>query len=153
LSDGQILAVVSCINSAEINQGELARTRANGVSDREFAKKMVDDHSESRQQGTRVAAQASLATEPSALSKELESKASQVLRSLETAKLTAFDSTYMQAQVKQHREALNLLDSRLIPTAESAALSGYLSDVRSTVQMHLDRAEQIAPTLTPPAAE
>lgn len=148
LRDGQIVQLLASVDTAEINQGRLALTRATDPRVREYAQHMIDQHSQSKQKGSQLASANNLTPEPSPLAAELESKTTQVLTSFESAKPAAFDSTYMNAQITQHKEVLDIIDSQLIPAAKSPDLSARLSSMRNLVQMHLSEAQRIAPSLT-----
>ena len=60
---------------------------------------------------------------------------------------TAFDRTYIDAQVREHTQVLSLLDDRLIPHAQNADLTKTLRAVRSKVAGHLEMAKDIQATL------
>ena len=148
LRDGQIIKVLANVDTAEINQGRLALTRATDPRVREYAQHMIDQHSQAKQKGSQLATANDVAPEPSALASQLESKAAQMMTSFESAKPAAFDTTYMNAQITQHKDVLEVIDSQLMPAAKSPELSAHLGNVRNLVQMHMSEAQMIAPSLT-----
>lgn len=143
LSDGQILEIVGTVDTAEIDQAQVALGKTNDPNVRAFATHMVDEHTRAKQEGSQLASQASLTRAPSPKAKELETKGTQTLETLKAADAATFDATYIQAQVDQHAEVLKMLDDQLIPAVTEPALREHLTTARGMVQRHLDQARQL----------
>jgi putative membrane protein len=148
LTDGQILQVIASVDSAEIKQGQLALTRATDARVREYAQHMIDQHTQAKQKGSQLASANEILPVQSPLANKLETKTAQIQTTLESTKPAAFDTTYMTAQITEHKEVLEVLDSELIPAAKNPAMGEHLSKMRNLVQMHLSEAQLIAPSLT-----
>jgi putative membrane protein len=147
LNDGEIAKITEVLNSGEVQQGELARTRANDPNVQLFAAQMVTDHGQAKQAGAKIVMQERLVPEESAIATELAVGAQSALQSLQTSDSANFDRNYMSAQVRQHQQALSLIDSQLLPSVESPALKAELEKARALVQRHLDHAKQIQAAL------
>ena len=143
LSDGQILSIVGRVDTAEIDQAQVALDKTNDPDIRTFATHMVDEHTAAKQAGAQLATQASLTRAPSPKALELESKATQTLAMLKAADSASFDPTYVRAQVDQHAEVLKLIDDQLLPAVMAPALRDYLTNARAMVQRHLEQARQL----------
>jgi putative membrane protein len=143
LTDGQILQVLANVDSGEIEQAQVALTKATSPAVREFAQHMVDQHTQSRDNGQQLATETKIIPSPSAPADEVRTKGSQVLDKLNSADATNFDSTYMKAQVQQHEDVLKMLDEKLMPSASSPQLRTTLEKVRAMVQHHIEMAKQI----------
>ena len=152
-NDAQIVQIVATLDTGEIQQAQLAQTHARNPRVQAFAEQMIRDHTQSKVKGAELAQQAGVVPEPSDTSRALESKAMQTLQQLQNAAAAAFDPSYMRAQVDQHREVLNLLTDRLIPSARRADVKSQLVTTRSVVQHHLEMAMGLAQELQgqPPA--
>jgi putative membrane protein len=147
LRDTQILKIVDLANSGEVEQGQLAKTKARDPQVKKFAAMMVKDHSQAKQKGAQLAKSMGMIQEDSAQAHELQSKAEQTLATLKVVEPTAFDSAYMNAQVEQHQDVLDLLTNKLIPSANNPKLKAELEATRTVVQRHLGQAQQIHQTL------
>jgi putative membrane protein len=152
LNDAQIAKITASVDIAEIAQAQVASARAQNASVKQFAAHMIAQHTQSKQQGAQLAQQLSLTPEDSSVSTQLGSKADATLAGLKTADAASFDTLYMNAQVQQHREVLNMIDSQLLTTVTSAQLKAQLTATRTLVQHHIEQAEQIQRTLTGGAA-
>jgi putative membrane protein len=143
-SDAQILAILDTVDTGEIQQAEVANTKATDPRIRQFAQHMIQQHTQSKQQGSQLAAQASLTPTQSDMSGQLETKAKQMLSSLQSANSASFDKTYIEGQVKQHQEVLNVIDEQLMPAAQHSAVTAQLKAAKDMVKMHLEHAQELA---------
>jgi putative membrane protein len=146
-TDGQIVQILATVDTGEIEQAQLATSRATSPQVRQFATEMIDQHTESRAKGAQLAAQAGLSLAGSKQGDELHAKGAQTKQDLQNSEPTAFDDAYMQAQVKQHQEVLDLIDTKLTPAATNPDVRATLTTTRGMVQHHLTEAQQIAGSL------
>jgi len=145
LTDGQIAQVLATVDSAEIEQGQLALSKSSNPGVRDYASHMVAQHTASKEAGARLASQNGLGLAESPKASELQSHGTQVLERLNTADAASFDSTYVQAQAEQHAEVLTMIDDQLQPAVNDAALREHLTKARAMVQDHLDKAKLLQP--------
>jgi len=147
LSDGQIIQVLSTVDTGEIQQAQIALTKATTPQVRNFASDMIEQHTKSKQMGASIASQNSLALRPSPTSDKLQEKGTQMLEKLQKTDTRDFDTVYMKGQVDQHDEVLKMLDDKLIPAASSVQVKQQLTEARNMVQHHLTHAGQLRDTL------
>jgi putative membrane protein len=139
LDDAQIAAITDAANSAEVEQGRLAQSKATDSRVRTFAAMMVDHHSEARreQQGL------SVAKVDNAESQRLAREADNALQSLQQKSGQDFDREYVRLQCEEHRKVLDTLQSKLLPAAKGPALRAYLEKLKPKVEAHLAQAERL----------
>jgi putative membrane protein len=147
LNDGEIAKITDVVNSGEIQQARLAQSQADNPNVQQFAAMMIEDHTRAKENGAKLAVELKLVPEESALATELADGAQETLQSLQTGDSASFDRRYMEAQVNQHQEVLDMLDKQLIPSAQSPELKAELEKTRGVVQHHLDQAKQIKAAL------
>ena len=58
-----------------------------------------------------------------------------------------FGSAYMAAMIKGHAEVLDMIDNRLLKSADSDALKKHLTQTRDHVAMHLEEAKKVQASL------
>jgi len=138
LSDGQILGVVDTANTSEIDQANVAITKAEADSVKEFAQMMIKDHTAAKERDRALAAGIGISV--SALSAGIQKESNETMTLLMTVQPSNFDRTYMQTQVRAHQKVLRTLDE-LVPQAASPQLKTLLTDMRATVERHLTTAE------------
>jgi putative membrane protein len=148
ISDAQIVAIVEAANGGELDQAHEAVRKAKNTRVKQFAQHMLTDHTAAGTKLTGVESKGSISPQESPTSTQLKSGGAQVMSDLKSAKGASFDTTYIDAQVKEHNGLLDLLDNKLIPQAQNADLRAMLQDVRKTVAAHLKTAQDIQSTLT-----
>ena len=147
LTDDQIAKITSTVSEGEVEQAKVARQKAKDQRVKTFARHMIDQHTQAKQKTDKLAKKAEMKPADSTVSTDLDTRATQTLEQLKTAQATDFDKTYIEAQVTQHQEVLDLLNSKLIPAAQNADLKAQLEEQRTMVEEHLTQARQISESL------
>ena len=136
--DPVALGMLVAVNEHEIAAAKLAQEKKVSAAVLGFSKLMVAQHTENLQKTLDLGAPAN--TPEIQAMKDKSAQELQVLGS-ETGK--NFERAYMDAMVSGHKEALMLIDTKMVPAASSDAVRAHLSDTRGHVEQHLQRAEQV----------
>jgi putative membrane protein len=147
LSDAQILHVAYTANAGEVSEGQVAVTRATATAVQDFAQMMVSDHTAAANAVTSLATSSGIGTVTNDVSVTLSAKSQGELVTLNGVSASQFDMVYMEEQVQDHRDVLELFDGTLIPEAQNADVRTLLESMRATVQSHLSLAEDISESL------
>jgi putative membrane protein len=139
LNDAQIARITNDANTAEIDQGKVAQSKAKDARVKKFAERMVKHHSEARDKQAKL----KLETAASDRALTLEHDADKTLSDLKGNSDASFDAEYIAAQVKEHQEVLDTIDKELLPSAKNDDLKSYLKEIRPTVESHLKDARDI----------
>jgi putative membrane protein len=139
LDDAEIAAITEAANSAEIEQGRLAREKARDPRVRDFAAMMVDHHGQAQKDQQKL----NLEPTASADSKRMQGDAEDALKALKQKSGREFDRAYLQLQIEEHRKVLSALNDQLLPSAKDAKLEAYLEDIKPKVESHLAQAERL----------
>lgn len=137
-SQTQALGVLSAINQSEIAAGQLAEKKIASGPVRDYAARMVKEHSENDRK-----AQAWSPDRDAPAAKAQAAKGKQELARLSGLEDDAFRNAYVKAMVKDHTEALDALDHKLIPAAKDAQVRAFLQETRAHVAAHLAAAKQL----------
>lgn len=143
MSDSQLLQITHFANSGEIAQAKLAKDKSKNADVKKLAQMMLDQHMDADKKGDELAKKQSLTLADSATSQELKTTADSLTNDMAQKTGADFDKAYVDAQVKEHQSVLDILDSKLIPTAHDPDVKKYLQDVRKAVAMHLDHAKDL----------
>lgn len=143
LTEGQIAMMTDLANTAEIEQGKLAQTKAKTASVKKFAAMMVRHHTEAKNEQAKLVKELNLAPAQSQEATALKNDAEKMLGSLRGASGASFDVTYIDGQVTEHQKVLDALDQQLIPSAKSEKVISALKKMRETVASHLAEAKTI----------
>lgn len=143
MTDANISSIVATANTGEIEQARLALSKSSNRAVREFAQRMITDHTAANQQLEMVLQELNMRPVADPTSQQLMSSGRQTLESLGARSGEDFDRTYMETQVSIHRWLLATIDSTLIPAADSEELEELVVSLRPTVASHLQHAEQV----------
>ena len=147
-TDAQIAAIVVAANQVDIDAGKLAKSKAHSQDVREFAHRMITDHSAVNKSATELVERLHVTPEPNPTSESLQKGGDENLAKLKTLSGAAFDKAYIDHEVAYHEAVVSALDKTLIPSAQNAELKALLVKVRPAFVAHLDMAKQIQSELS-----
>jgi putative membrane protein len=143
LAPEQIIGIISAADSGEISRAQLAQTTATNNKVRKFAERIAKEHLEHKNKQAELAQQLRLAPVETPTSKQLESDAASLTEALKVHRGADFDRAYVEAEIRQHLSLLDLVDSKLLPSARDAELRSSIQDYRSKVESHLKEAQEL----------
>jgi putative membrane protein len=147
LDDAKILEILDVVNTGQIDQAQLALSRTQAAPVKTFARAMIEDHTDVRDEGREIAKRIGITPTPCPISNDLKAENSQTISQLRPLHKGQFDHAYMESQVTIHRRVLGLIDARLLPDARAAEVKALLSGVRGHVDEHLEKAEKVVEKL------
>ena len=136
-SDATFVLKASGSDLAEIEFAKLAMKQASNARVREFAAKMVKDHTQSSEELAPIAEKHGFA-----LAKDVDSKHKDVCEKLKKLSGAEFDREYMTNQVKAHQTAVKLFTQQS-KSGQNADLRAFASKVLPTIQEHLKMAKEL----------
>lgn len=139
LRQRQALGLLAAINQAEINAGQLALARGQNAATRQYAQTMIREHTQNQ-----TALEAWHPDKRSAPAQAKAAEAQAEAAMLAKQKGAAFDAAYLKAMVTDHRKALEVLDTTIIPAAQPGEMRTFLKETRAHVADHLAQAELLA---------
>jgi putative membrane protein len=117
----------------EIQASQLELSRGHEPHAKDFANRMVADHTQSTQTLVTAASQAGL---PAAPPPALDSRRQAMLDQLKSAPTPDFDRLYLQQQLMAHDEALRLHEN-YAKSGDNAALRPVAGQVAGVVRQHI----------------
>jgi putative membrane protein len=114
---------------------------------KQFAQHMITDHTAAETKLATLDGKAGISPKENAVTAQLKSGGDEIMGNLKSSTGSDFDKAYIDAQVNEHTQVLDLLDNKLIPHAQNADLTKTLQEVRSKVAGHLKMAQEIQSTL------
>jgi putative membrane protein len=148
LTDAQIAAITDAANKGEIEQAKLALRKAKDPQVKAYAQMMIDHHGTEQKKEQQLATTLSLQPETTQTSTQLQTDSQNAISSLSSQTGADFDKAYIDLQVKEHKEVLDAIDTKLIPSAKNAQLKQALTDFRPKVADHLQKAEELQKKMT-----
>jgi|GEM_PF-3905491 len=145
--DQGVVAVLMAVNTGEIDQGTLAQSKGMNADVKAYGSQMVTEHSAANQRASALVQSLGLAAGDNAVSETVKAEGKTILSQLQGVTGMEFDVAYINAQVTQHAKVLNIIDSTLVPAAQSQAMKEELTTLRASVAMHLSHAQMIQAAL------
>jgi putative membrane protein len=142
-NDAGVAAMVMALNYTDISYARLAPARAEREDVKQFANRMLTDHSGVNASLAQLLQKLDLTPEDNAASLDMRDESSTKRDLMRDLNGRAFDSTYIENEVTYHQKFLNALDQELIPAARNGELRALLTNVRPAVAAHLAHAEQV----------
>jgi putative membrane protein len=146
-NDAQIAAIVVTANQVDIDAGELAKSRSKNTQVKEFAQRMITDHSGVNKSAVELVTRLKVKPEENDTSKSLKAGGADTIKRLKALKGKDFDKAYVDNEVAYHQTVLDALDNTLIPNAANGELKALLVKVRPAFVAHLDHAKHIQASL------
>ena len=125
-------------NLAEINHGNVALQQAADAEVRQFAQRMVTDHSMANQELIMLADRKNIR-----VPQEMSKKHREMQEKLTKLRGAEFDRVYMKHMVHGHKEAVSLFENET-KMGQDADLKAFAAKTLPKLQEHLTMAQKIA---------
>ena len=157
--DQEILQVLAVVDQTELRDGQLAEKKASNAQVKSYARELVNDHTKALEQDREVAKSAKVdlsgvmmgkadtagPTGAAGVTAELINMHTQTIEQVRKLEGAAFDSAFVNAQVKGHQEVLALLQSA---QAQNPAVQQHVAAATKAVQSHLEKGQQLQQSLS-----
>jgi putative membrane protein len=147
-TSAEIAAIVFAVNTIDIKNAELANARSNNLEVRDFANRMIAEHTSVNKAAADLAKRLNLTPQTSPTSLQLTQNADVARAILETKDGAEFDRAYIDNEVGHIQAVIALLDQTIIPGTGNPGLMDLLVGMRPTFIRHLDHAKAIQAELS-----
>jgi putative membrane protein len=147
MTDAKIVKLMKTEDEGQIDLAKIAKSKTKNKDVKDFAKMMIEEHKKNEKESKDVAKRAKVKPADSTASKDFKNMAQTHEKDLKKLKGSEFDKAYIDQQVSMHKQILDDLNTKLIPTAQSPELKTYLEATKESVQKHLSKAQEIQTTL------
>ena len=141
--DANTAAILLTSHNADLAAARIATTRARHRDVKLLARNLVTDHSSMSATLSRLVDDIDLTPREDDVSRLLRDQSAARRDTLRTLSGQAFDSAYVESEVRFHQEVLVAIDRVFLPSVRSARLREYLTMMRPTISAHLALAEQV----------
>jgi putative membrane protein len=146
-SDGQIASITDAANTAEVEQGTLAQSKAKDARVKKFAAMMVVDHSQAKRQQADLIQRLGITAIETKKSAAIAEESNRTLESLRALSRNEFDRAYIDVQVDTHQKVIDSFDNELIPNTKNSEFKAALVELRPQLESHLKEAQDIQQAL------
>jgi putative membrane protein len=148
LTDAQVVAILVTANKVDIEAGRLAMRKSKNVAVKNFASDMISDHTAANKQVVELAHSLGVSPEENDFSRSFARGGQENLVYLKSLAGREFDQDYAEHEVVYHRQVLEALEKKLIPSAQNPDLKSLLQSVSAVVKAHLDHAQDLFESLS-----
>ena len=145
LNDAQIAAIAVAANEVDINAAKVAESKASNPEAKAFAHRMIADHTDVIKQATALVTKLKVTPEENIVSRSVRSDGQKNLDRIKKLNGKPFDKAYIYEEIVFHKQVLDLIEQRLLPSAQNEELKALLVKVRAAVASHLEHAQKIQP--------
>jgi putative membrane protein len=139
ITDQDFVTKAMIANQFEIESSEVALKKSETSAVRDFAQRVLDDHTKAGDKLEEVIASSGSQVQPAS---ELDYKHQTLLDKLHTASDREFDEQYLASQKAAHEESVALFTD-YAKSGENEGLKEFASDTLPVLNKHLDDAEQL----------
>lgn len=143
ISDANIAAIVSVAGSLDIAYGKIAMSKSNNKQVREFAERMVNDHSAIQDAAVKLLNKLGVTPAENETSRGLAANGEKIKQKLNSLSGAEFDKFYIDNEVAYHALVVNATENVLIANAKNAELKSTLESVLPLFERHLEHAKMI----------
>ena len=118
-TDAQIAAIVVAANQVDINAGKLAESKSTNKEVKDFAQRMVTDHTGVNKSATDLVTKLKVKPEENPTSTSLKKSGEDTIKKLQGLKGAEFDKAYIDNEVTYHQTVLDAVDKTLLPTRKT----------------------------------
>lgn len=147
----QVAAVLRAIHQGEVQEAQLAQTKAVSDDVKRFVRHAIATHSERLRREDSLFSRLQLTPNDNAVSNQLGIESQSQMAVLRTVHGLDFDRNYIDAEIRSHQRALELID-RLPIAVQDSDLKAELSETRKAMEQELASAKNLLPTLARPRA-
>jgi putative membrane protein len=144
--DADVAAVLRSVNQGEVDEAQLAITKSKSADVRRFAQHMATDHRDMMNKDKALFSRIHVMPSDNVVSNQIKADGRQELSTLQGDTGRDFDRAYMDAQVKGHHHALELID-QMLPNVQNGDFKTAIEGARGKVEHHLQEAEKIQQTV------
>lgn len=157
MDDAAIFAMLEKANTAEIELGDLASRMGQSAEVKELGKTFAAAHTQARQKArdlaTKIGVKPSTAMDPMKDMKDHPADSAKKnypkesheagLGRLKGLKGTEFDVAFIAKEIEHHQRMIEAVDNKFIPAAKNAELKQLLTELKPSLQSHLDQARAL----------
>lgn len=143
ISDANIAAIVTVAGGLDISYGKIAMRKSKNKLVKEFAERMVTDHTAVQKAVDQLASKLRLVPVENETSKGLSANGLLVREKLNTLKGAEFDNFYIENEVAYHQLVVNATRDLLITSASNPELKAALVQTLPLFERHLEHARSI----------
>jgi putative membrane protein len=147
MTDADILAVMTAIDSNEIKAANAAQKEKLGSKAKGYAKMLKKQHAANADKTGKLSKKTGITpSTANQTASDLRAKGESELTTLASLDGKEFEKAYIDAMVNGHTEALQVIDTQLLPSAKNEDVRTQIKAMRGHVAHHLEEGKRLQET-------
>jgi putative membrane protein len=142
LNDSQLAAVIQAIHQGQVQEAQLAQSRAMSPEVKRLAEHLMTSHQAGAAKDQVLFTRLQITPSDNSVSQQLSSDAQNEVSTLQGMRGRDFDRDFVLVEIKGHNQAIELID-RMIPNVRNPELKAELQNLRPRLEAHLREAERV----------
>lgn len=142
-SDAEILGVMNAIDENEIAAANAAKKEKIGDQAKAYSKMLRKQHSANFDETKKLSKKLGINPISNQTAQDLRDDAAKELTTLVPLEGKEFERAFIDAMVKGHSDALQLIDAELLPAAKNDQVRSHVDEFRKTVSAHLEQGKRL----------
>ncbi|MDQ3288486.1 MAG: DUF4142 domain-containing protein [Pseudomonadota bacterium] len=142
-SQGEAVAMLVAVNEHDIAAAEQAIEENVTGEVREFAEMLRTDHTRNLEQTRQLANSPGMQVADTQMVESMREKGQKELERLSQMEGDAYRKAFLDMMVRDHTEALSMIDNRMMPATTDASFRQHLTATREAISKHLERAREL----------
>lgn len=142
-AEGEVLGTIIAIDMNEVVAAMVASKKQVNSQVAQYAKMLHEQHGMNVERTMKLGQKIDVTPLATKSVDDLRAKAAGELAKIVPLEGEQFSTAFIAAMVKSHAEALQMIDSQLVPQAKNQELKQHLTQTRQSVAKHLQMAQQL----------
>lgn len=147
VQDSEIVSTLQGINRDEIKLAELGAKKSMNQSVQQYAQQVMVDHRNAEKQLDQIKRKNRLGESITAEKRDMREETIVAMRRINKMEGAHFDQAYIDQEIAQNQQTLQLIDHQLMKKVNNMDLRDYMNNLRSVINANLQTAKQIRATI------
>lgn len=141
--DGEIVSALEGINKGEIKSAKIAAQKSMTPSVQQYAQQVMTGHRNAEKQLDQIRRKNRITVSTPAVRRDMREENTAARRRVNRLDGAAFDQAFLDEQINQQQQALQLIDNSLLKKVDNIDLRAYINNLRTMMEANLQTARQL----------
>lgn len=149
VADSELVGITDTLSRGWIEHARVAQSRASDPQVKDFASMELENHGAQLRKQSQLLSELRIDSVRTPLQESLGAESTRWTGRLLAADAASFDRVYLEHLSQTHRDAVLLIDERVLPRVQNAELRALVEEYRSQIQAEQLRVDELLELNTP----
>lgn len=141
--DGEIVSALEGINKGGMKTAKIAARKSMNPAVQQYAQQVMIDHRNAEKQLDQIRRKNNITLETPAVRRDMRAENTAARRRVNRLDGPAFDQAFLDEQISQQQQALQLIDNSLLKKTDNIDLRAYINNLRTLMEANFQKARQL----------